>query len=442
MISRICTLFENKKILLLGFGREGKSTYRFIRKHFPNQLIGIYDKKPVTEEFKNVRLHTGDTFWEYIPDYDMVIKSPGIVLNTTEPEILNKFTCQTDLFLESYRTQTIGITGTKGKSTTTALLYHVLHTAGKDALLVGNIGIPVFDVIEEINENTAVVFELSSHQLEYVTHSPHIGVLLNIFQEHLDHYGTFDKYKAAKENIYRFQQKGDFLLYNKEYFTLPEDFSAETVTISNRPTDADALVKENTIYYDGNEFVVEEDKLKLKGMHNLYNIGAAYVLAKRLGITDDEFRVASETFRPLPHRMEYVGEVEGVTYYNDSISTICETTIQGVNSLTKVDTVILGGMDRGISYQPLADFLLLSQIRNIILMPDTGYRIKKLMEDSDKKNPDQKLIMTAGIEEAVAQAKKVTKRGMTCLFSPAAASYGFFKNFEERGEVFKKLLLN
>jgi UDP-N-acetylmuramoylalanine--D-glutamate ligase len=168
----------------------------------------------------------------------------------------------------------------------------------------------------------------------------------------------------------------------------------------------------------------------------------AYALAKTLGITDQEFSLALETFQPLPHRLEYVAEVEGVKYYNDSISTICETTIQGVNSLKEVDTVILGGMDRGIAYEPLANFLLASEISNIILMPDTGLRILKLLEESGKIRSDQRVILAANVEEAVSAAKKFTRQGSICLFSPAAASYGFFRDFEERGEVYKKFVLN
>lgn len=441
MISQICDLFSNKKILILGFGREGRSTYRFIRKYLQDKQIGIYDKNPIPEALQGVTMHGGDHFEGLLKDYDMVIKSPGIVLDTKDQELLARITSQTDLFLDFYRAQTIGITGTKGKSTTASLLYHVFHTSGKDTLLAGNIGIPVFDVLESIHKDTTVVFELSSHQLEYVTHSPHIGALLNIYEEHLDHYGTFAKYKAAKENIYRFQQEGDLLLYNPEFFSLPKDFAADTVTIANSSIAADARVSGNQISYQGNVLTVEENEIKLRGKHNLYNIGAAYVLAKQCSVQDDQFMTAIRTFQPLPHRLEYVGEMDTVKYYNDSISTICETTIQGVNSLTDVDTLILGGMDRGISYEPLADFLLASKIRNIILMPDTGYRIQKLLQSSSKMRTDQNIVMVADVEKAVAAAKKLTMSHKTCLFSPAAASYGFFKNFEERGEVFKKFVL-
>jgi UDP-N-acetylmuramoylalanine--D-glutamate ligase len=442
MTGEICELLQNKKILILGFGREGKSTYRFIRKYFPDKIIGIYDKNKIKDTLQNVIIHDGISYDSILPDYDMVFKTPGIVLEHTDNTTLQKMTSQTDIFLKFYRNQTIGITGTKGKSTTASLIYHVLRHAGRDAVLVGNIGIPVFDMLEDIGRETLVVFELSSHQLEYTVHSPHVGILLNIYQEHLDHYGTFEKYVEAKENIFRHQQTEDVLIYNREFIKDTEKITAKQITISNTSENADTIVKDHRIAYRGHEIEIKEEAILLKGSHNLYNIGAAYTIAGLYGIEDSVFVEAVKTFKPLPHRMEYVAEVSGVKYYNDSISTICETTIQAALSIKNIDTVILGGMDRGIDYEPLADFLVSSGIRNIVLMPDTGYRIEKLLRYSDKKRVDQNLYPVLNVKEAVNVAKSKTKKGMTCLFSPAAASYGFFKNFEERGEVFKKCVLS
>ena len=516
MIYQICSLFENKRILILGFGREGKSTYHFIRRHFPNQCIGIYDRNGVKGTLTNVNIHTEDDYEELLIEYDLIMKSPGIVLKVSDPKLLNKCTSQTDLFLRFYHTQTIGITGTKGKSTTSSLLYHILTQGGKDAILVGNIGVPVFDTLEKIGAETLVVFELSSHQLEYVTHSPHYGVLLNIFEEHLDHYGSFDKYKQAKENIYKYQQEGDILLYNPKYYSVLDRCKSTTITIANDTDDrddrnevdmscsvrnrenisekhkenliempkenpkenlkenpkenlkgnpkendkendekkfsgdvvsrfssnVDVWIKGNEIYYEDKWLVIDENKINLMGNHNIYNIAVTYTIAKAYGMEDDLFLESIHTFLPLPHRMEYVTELNGVKYYNDSISTICETTMNNVNCVDNVDTVILGGMDRGINYQPLVDFLIESDINHIILMPDTGYRIHKLLLECVNRREDQKLFVVSGIEEAVEVAKRETTKGTTCLFSPAAASYGFFKNFEERGEVFKRLILS
>lgn len=441
MIQDICTLLEDKKILILGYGREGQSTYRFIRRCYPDKVVAIYDKKEITDPLQHVVLHHGETFDDLLLEYDFIIKSPGIVLRHEDEETLSKITSQTDIFLRFYREQTIGITGTKGKSTTSSLLYHVLKCAGKDVKLVGNIGIPVFDELDHINEDTLVVYELSSHQLEYAKHSPHIGMLLNIFEEHLDHYGTFERYVAAKEKLYKNQQKGDLFLYNRKY-TQPVGLLAEPITLSGDAEDANLYVKGNQIFFRGNRIVIPSDEILLKGQHNLNNIGAAYCIAKLLQVSDETFEDAIKTFKPLPHRLEYVGEFNGITFYNDSISTICETTIQAAKSIPNVDTVILGGMDRGISYEPLVDFLLESEIRNIILMPDTGYRIHDMVSDRNGPKTGQQYFRVANVAEAVALAKRETMQGKVCLFSPAAASYGFFKNFEERGEVFKSCVLS
>lgn len=441
MISKICDKLNNKKLLILGYGREGKSTYRFIRKHFPDMILGIHDKNEIKDNLQNVTIHNGSSYQDILSDYDLIIKSPGIVFNCMNSRDLKKLTSQTELFLEFYRDRTIGITGTKGKSTTSSLIYHVLKSAGYDVLLVGNIGIPVFDVLEQIKEDTYIVYEMSSHQLEYVSNSPHIGIYLNIYQEHLDHYGTFEKYAAAKENIFKYQQKGDLLIYNRSFVDPGKKFKAATMTITNSSEDADVVVKDYQIRYQDHVLEINEDELLLKGQHNIYNIGAAYCIAKHLGIEDKDFYQAVKTFQPLPHRMEYVGEVRGVKYYNDSISTCCETTIQAVNSIKNIDTVILGGMDRGIEYKPLVDFLLNSRVKNLILMPDTGHRIRNLILNSAGDGNSKKIFMVSDLAEAVRTAKKETEPGKTCLFSPAAASYGFFRNFEERGEAFKKFVL-
>ena len=442
MISQICAKLSNKKILLLGYGKEGKSTYQFIRKYFPDMLIGIYDKNEIKDRLDKVDLYSGSSYEEILSDYEVIIKSPGIVFHSKNNKAFKKLSSQTELFLEAYRSQTIGITGTKGKSTTSSLLYHVLRTAKKDVLLAGNIGIPVFDILEHIHEDTLIVYEMSSHQLEYVNNSPRIALHLNIYQEHLDHYGTFEKYAIAKENIYKFQQKGDLFVYNKQFITPDRHLKADTLTISNTSEPADIIVAKNQITYLDHHVEIDEDEILLKGQHNIYNIGATYGIAKYLGVTDEDFMEAVTTFKPLPHRMEYVAEVEGIKFYNDSISTICETTMQNAMSIKNVDTVILGGMDRGIEYQPLVDFLMASEIKNLILMPDTGLRLEKLISNSsDQSKLEHSIYVVTNVEEAVATAKKVTRKGKTCLFSPAAASYGFFKNFEERGEVFKKFVL-
>lgn len=442
MISELCSFIGDKKILILGFGREGQSTYDFIRRYFPDMEIGISDKRKLDPgSLRNAVLYSDSSYQEDLDKYDIIMKSPGIVLDRPDEMLMRKLTSQAELFLKYYSRQTIGITGTKGKSTTSSLLRHILVHAGRDALLAGNVGLPVFEILEQIRPETRIIFELSSHQLEYIHYSPHIAVYLNLFEEHLDHYGTFEKYARAKENIYRYQKEGDVFIYNSEFVSPSPVPKTDLITVSNHQSGADACIKSGSIFYRENVIQVDAEDTNLKGEHNLYNIGVSYVAAKLCGISNEDFLNAVKTFEPLPHRLEFAGEWNGVKYYNDSISTICETAIQAVKSLKQVQTVILGGMDRGIDYRPLVVFLLASDIETIVLMPDTGYKIRDLMDEmSYGRKHGKNIIMTSGLEQAVQSAANHTEKGRICLFSPAAASYGFFKNFEERGDRFKELL--
>ena len=213
MIEKIEPWVKGKKVLILGFGREGKSTFRLLKK------LGICEKIDIADIASPKESVDGDALWISGPDYqkcldnyDVVFKSPGIVLERPIGEYRCQILSQTEVFVSCFRDQIIGITGTKGKSTVTTLVYHLLKESGMDALLVGNIGIPAFDHIEEITPDTRIVFELSCHQLEYMTVSPHIGVLLNLHEEHLDHYGTMEKYVAAKYHIFSSQRPEDIFI--------------------------------------------------------------------------------------------------------------------------------------------------------------------------------------------------------------------------------------
>ena len=206
MLKELIKYLEDKKIVILGFGREGKTMYKFLRKHFPQKIITIADKRDFTsnnEELENIETIIGEDYLNDLEKFDLIIKSPGISLKDIDKtKILEKITCQLDLFLRFFdKCNIIGITGTKGKSTTSTLMYEVLKAQKEDVKFLGNIGIPIFEVIEEINENTIIVLELSSHALEFVKKSPNIGIMLNVFPEHLDYYSSYEDYVMAKFNI-------------------------------------------------------------------------------------------------------------------------------------------------------------------------------------------------------------------------------------------------
>lgn len=434
MLQFLKDLVTDKKVLILGFGREGRSTYNVI-KDMPCK-IGIADKNDVTFD-ANAEFIIGEDYQKAIYDYDLVFKSPGIVLEDQSEKVLSKIVAQADCMIKRYKNQIIGITGTKGKSTVTTLTYHILKNAVGNCILMGNIGIPAFDMLDEIDENSILVYEFSCHQLEYADCSPHTGVLLNIFPEHLDHYGTVEKYEAAKKNIYANQNAEDILICNIDNVPGKKYNSGNLITVS--------LDKKADVYLDG-EAIADGDKVidftelesSLLGRHNMYNIAVCYNVCKKYGVSLEEFKKHLKTYTPLPHRLEFAGEYDGVKYYDDSISTIGETTIQGLESLDNVGTLIIGGMDRGICYDVLVDFLKDYKLDNIICMYDTG----KLLYERLKAYKDKNVVLVENLEQAVVKAKNLTPKGKACLMSPAAASYGFFKNFEERGEMFKLYIKN
>ncbi len=458
---------KDKKVLILGFGREGQSTYELIQTIGGYDVLGISDCNPVKVDDEKVKLHTGADYQKCLNDYDIVIKSPGIVL---EQEI-GTYTCQmlsqTEIFFTCYKKQIIGITGTKGKSTTTTLLHHVLKQAGKEAVLAGNIGIPAFGIVNQIKENSVIAFEMSSHMLEYMTVAPQLGVYLNVHEEHLDHYGTMEKYVAAKENIYRNQKAGDMLYCNIEnmpdacesdvvmlchYATQErsqfEQLKEQEVALLEQENDVRSYtvkailgVCESCIYYAGQYIELPVDEIGLLGNHNYFDIGVVYAICKEYDIDDEVFVQALKTYETLPHRLQYFGTFGGVRFYDDSISTICDTAIAALESVKNADTILIGGMDRGIDYEELIRYLSEHPVSHIILMAATGKRIyEQIISEETTFENKERLIVVETLEEAVAEAKKCTATGKSCILSPAAASYGIFKDFNERGEVFQQLV--
>ena len=450
MLKTIENHIKGKSVAILGFGREGRATLPWVIRAKCASKIAIVDKNPVTlpEDLEecdvDIQLITGDDYQKCLNDFDVIFKSPGIVLEKEKEYYTCKILSEMDIFFERFKNQIIGITGTKGKSTTTTLMYHVLKTAGKKALLAGNIGIPVFDIAKDIDEDTILVVELSCHQLEYATISPYIGVLLNIHEEHLDHYGTMEKYTAAKENIYKNMVAGDTVFCQQ--IIAPGNIDANVVTVAAKDLtgdkSADIFVDGATIKYGELVYEIPVDDIALMGNHNYYDIGFVYGIAKKFGLDDKVIEEGLKTYETLPHRLQKIGVVNGVTYYDDSISTIDETTIQALNTLKNAGTVIIGGMDRGISYEALEEYLSTATVENIILMEATGKRIyEEIKANYPSFNNICRIKVVEHLEDGVKLAKELTKPGKSCVMSPAAASYGIFKNFEERGEVFKRLVL-
>lgn len=361
-------------ILLLGYGREGKSTEAWLKKHYPSITIDIGDEKKVSDS------------------YTTIIRSPGIspyVFKTT-----THVTSATNIFFSRVKGMTIGVTGTKGKSTTSSLITHILKTKFSDVRLVGNIGKPMLDELDSATDKTFFVIELSSHQLVDIRYSPHIAVLLDIVPEHMDYYPDFETYKAAKANITKFQKHDDVA------FSYPfTSFNTKTTLLGN--TD---------------------------------NINAAVSVATYLKISNNIITDALATFSPLPHRLEYVGKMKGIRFYNDSLSTIPEATIHALKALgPDVSTLIAGGYDRNLHYANLGTYVDNHPVQNLILFPDTGEKIAHTIT-----NKTINIFFVKSMKEAVSLAYIHTAKNNICLLSPASASYNLFRDYEERGDQFKE----
>lgn len=449
MDSKIMDFLGGKKVCILGFGKEGKSTFNYIKKHNPNFKLFIHDQNEnLIEENEflrgdiSLRFNLGYNYLNNLKDYDVIIKTPGISLKDIDiSRFQDKITSQIELVLENYKEQIIGVTGTKGKSTTSSLLYKVLKDQNIDTLLLGNIGIPVFDFVDDIKINTKVIIEMSSHQLEFLKTSPHIGIILNLFEDHLDKAGSIEHYHECKMHMFDYQSRIDYSIYcldnqnlvnkinEKRYYSQLIGYKFATTKQDFNTIYCD----DNYIYFKNKPIYNVNDERNLIGRHNLYNIMAVLVVVQILGLNNKIASKSINEFTPLEHRLEPVGTYEGVTYYNDSIATIPEATINAIESLGIVNTLIFGGMDRGIHYENFIEYLKNSNVENLICMPETGYKIGNEIKNKN-------VYKAENLTDAVNIAKQVTKKGMICLMSPAAASYNQFKNFEEKGTRYKELV--
>lgn len=408
-------------ILIVGYGREGESVHRYIVKNYPKTRVSIADKKLVVPLFPVLQMYSGKQWLSSLYNFQTVVRSPGV------PETLSELasykaaggfiTSSANIFFSRTKRMVIGVTGTKGKSTTASLIAHLLSEKLADVRVVGNIGKPVLDYIEDETKETVYVFEMSSHQLSDIRYSPQIAVILPVVPEHLDYYGSFEKYYEAKARIVLFQTKKDSVIYNK---------NCETAKVIAQRSKA-RKVAYNT--QGGKTY----GNAALLG--NKENIRAAFACGTLFSLTRAEMEKSLFTFVPLPHRLEAVGVYKGIRFYNDGLATIPEATIHAIQSLgDKTETLIAGGFDRGVSYEKLVEFLVHSFIKTIILMGQTGKRLAIILR-SNKEN-HMNIIEAPSMEAAVRAAYKNTKEGKICVLSPAATSFDQYKDYKDRGEQF------
>ena len=405
-------LLEGRRILIAGYGREGRSAGQIIGRLLPEAKPAIADGNAQIAE-------------QAAKGYDLIIKSPGVPLSVLGGAA--NVSSLTDLFLQVYADRVVGVTGTKGKSTTASLVHHLLP----GSLLAGNIGIPLFDIIDRLNADSVVVAELSCHQLEVLRHGPRVGMLLNLFEEYLDHYASYHDYKMAKMQLGMRQDANGHLFYctdNDELAsmvqTLRGSLPASLHPYSHcevDPGEAEAL-----------------RKLPLPGAHNHSNALVALRVARLVsGKSNEELGNLMASFKGLAHRLQPLGCYAGLQWFDDSISTIPAATLAALGSLGRVDTLIVGGMDRGIDYAPLADALRAGAVARVAFVGKAGSRVLALVG-----KPEFDYIVEDDYSAIVRWCADSTPRGGTVLLSPAAASYDAFRNFEHRGDYFRQQIEN
>lgn len=468
---------RNKKIALLGLSIEGYSTLKFlITSGIKPEVIDQKDQSQQSNEIQkfikdhHIVYHTGQTHLTGLDRFGLIIRSPGIPLWRTElQEYKNEggtLTSHTKIFfalakplLDKGIGKLIGVSGTKGKGTTSTLIFKMLQKSGKKVFLGGNIGTAPLDFLKDIDKNSFVVLELSSFQLEDLTVSPHIAVLLKVTPDHLysssgespNYHRSLDAYWEAKINLLRFQNSSDYIVSYHDENLLQRIKKISAARLFTYATDSnhlgDGYHDDVNLYLKINERAVILDairNIKLLGRHNLENILAASLVGSLLAVNLKSIRSVIRSFSGLEHRLEHVAQVSGVDYYDDSFSTTPQTSVAAIKSFNRPLLIILGGSPKGSDYKELGKAIINSTVKAVILIGQTSSQINSAIISASQNSKKQLPKILSGyknMEEIVSAAVSNASCGDVVLLSPACASFDMFKNYKQRGLLFKKYVI-
>ena len=424
--------FKGKKVAVIGLGIEGRDAINFLLEKGAD--VTLFDKNEVSDlnfdgiDKDRIGIVAGENYLkDGLSGFEFVVRSPGVYRFI--PEIVEaesrgvEITSAIKIFFEECPAKIIGVTGTKGKGTTSTLIYEILKSAGKDVYLSGNIGKPYLGLLPALKEDSWVVLEMSSFQLMDMKVSPHISVVLNITEDHLDWHKDRNEYVSAKANIVKYQSQSDFAVVNEEYET-SRNFANLTKAMS-------------TLFSKDKLEAKFKEGLLLRGEHNLENIAAAVTVGKCIGVSEETILETVRNFKGLEHRLELVAEVDGKTFYNDSFATGPQPTIAAVNSFTEPETLILGGSDKGLDYKELGNAIVAKgNVKSVIVIGDTR---KKISEALYEKAVGINILDLeySRMDEIVKKAFEITPDGGVIVLSPGAASFDMFENYKDRGVQFK-----
>lgn len=450
--------FQGKKIAVVGLGVEGASSVRYFSAKgakitaFDRQEQGDFPSG-LTKEMENlgVELSFGKDYLKNLTEFDLIVRSPGVKRSEIEKALGDAkvtITSQTQYFLENCPCMVVGVTGTKGKGTTSSLIAEMLRSSGFDAHLGGNIGTPPLEFLDKLTPASRAVLELSSFQLQDITLSPQIAVLLMVTSEHLDYHADHTEYIEAKRNILRFQKPEDLAVINRDYPASNEsdiltDGQVFRVSRERPSTEEGCFLKEDAVWVAmrGSEWkIIDVEKIKLLGRHNLENVCAAVMAATLAGAEKEKIKEVLGTFSGLEHRLEFVREVRGVSYYDDSFSTTPETAIAAIESFEAPEILILGGSSKNSDFTELGDIIGKKEnIKAIIGIGEEWGRIKEVV--GKQKLPVMVVEGAKDMQTVVEAAAKLATPGDVVILSPACASFGMFRDYKDRGEQFKTEVL-
>ncbi len=421
--------FKGLKIAVLGKGVEGQSSAKYLKEK--GALVTVLDEKENKDYLKGLET------------YDLIVRSPGVNPKLLEHLPKDKITSQIRLFMELSPAKIIGVTGTKGKGTTSSLIYEMLKKQGFDAYLGGNIGKPPFEFLDNLNTHSVVVLEMSSFQLIDVEKSPNISVMLMVTSEHLNWHQDLENYILAKRNIFKFQTEKDFAVINKDY---PESRESDMETngkvyyvSTEDECDRGSFIRQNSVWIKDQELeemVINTKDILLPGDHNLENVTAASMAAYLAGVSINNIAYVLKNFKGLEHRLELVATVNGVRYYDDSFSTTPESTIAAIKAFKNPEILILGGAPKNSDFKELGK--VITEATNIKAIIGIGEEWEKIKAHLTNLNPDILVLEGAkDMETIVSAASKLAVSDDVVILSPACASFGMFKDYKDRGDQFK-----
>ncbi len=446
-----------RKVAVIGLGVSNLPLLEYL--YNKKAQVTVFDERTLEEipeeTINKINTYEFDTFFgknclENLNGFNVIFRSPSCL--PTRPELQKEadrgaiVTTEVEMLMEMCPCKIIGVTGSDGKTTTTSLINAILQHAGYRTFLGGNIGTPLFTKLPEMEPNDIVVLELSSFQLMNMNISPDIAVITNITPNHLNIHKDYQEYIDAKKCIFKNQKENGILILNYDNDITREcskEANGKVIFFSSKTKLDNGFIVDDDIIKECNDgirkHILNTDEVILRGNHNFQNIATALAATKTLVDTDVAVE-AIKKFRPVEHRIEFVREIDGVKWYNDSASSSPTRTISGLNAFKENIILIAGGYDKNLEYEPLAKPVV-DKVSTLILIGQTAEKIYDVVKkESEKENKKININMCDTLEQTIEIAKKSAKKGDVVLFSPASASFDMFKNFADRGNKFKDLV--